>query len=56
MNPKTLRTKHNLTQSDLAKLLGVTSRTIRNWERTGFPKLAKLALETVDRNLSDTRL
>ena len=54
MNIKTIRTKHNLTQFDLAELLGVTSRTIRNWESGEVPKLGKLALETVDRNLSHT--
>lgn len=51
MNIKKLRTKYNLTQSDLAELLGVTSRTIRNWESGEVPKLGKLALETIERKL-----
>ena len=35
MNVKELRKRMNLTQSELAKLCGVNSRTIQNWEAGG---------------------
>lgn len=32
MNIKELRTKHGLTQKQLAALIGVTTRTVERWE------------------------
>lgn len=32
MNIKEVRTKHELTQKQLAELIGVTTRTVERWE------------------------
>ena len=52
---KRLRATLDLTQSELAKRLGVTQRTVAGWE-TGakIPKVAQLALEGVARVESST--
>lgn len=46
--------RHNLTQSDLANLLGVTDRTIRNWGDEP-PKLVELALKELERQIETQR-
>lgn len=41
MDIKTLREKHNLTQSEFAERLGVTSRSVQNWEMGGVIPAAR---------------
>ena len=45
--------KHNLTQAELANLLGVTDRTIRNWGDEP-PKIVELALKELERKIDTT--
>lgn len=53
-NLKILRMQHNLTQKDLAKLIGVDQRTVSAWEKRicepDFKTLAKLC-EIFNENL-----
>ena len=47
MNIKELRTKHGLTQKQLAALIGVTTRTVERWEagdRVPSPQVIELLL------------
>jgi transcriptional regulator with XRE-family HTH domain len=58
MDLKAWREQHGLTQSQLARLLGVESVTISRWERgavkRGAPgELLDLALEALDRRLAE---
>lgn len=58
---KSIRKKHNLTQSDLAKILGVHLQFISNMERglCGFPagRFSKIrALVSVDQMMTAARL
>lgn len=39
MNIKEKRTKFNLSQEELAKLTGISSRTIRRYEAGNVPKI-----------------
>lgn len=51
---RTWRTKHNLTQLQLAELLGTTANTIARWERgettIQHPKILELALKSLKKN------
>lgn len=52
-----IRTKHNLTQEALAKMLGTYQHTLSRWERgedPSNPRILLLALESVDRHLAVT--
>ena len=58
MKLKDWREAHGLTQSQLARLLGVESVTISRWERgaakRGAPgEILELALEALDRRLAE---
>lgn len=59
---RSLRTKHNLTQAQLADILGVTDKAVSKWERdlsypdiALFPKLADVLGTTVDALLRECR-
>jgi transcriptional regulator with XRE-family HTH domain len=60
MDVKAWRRAHGLTQSQLARLLGVENMTVSRWER-GLTKrqadgrLLELALEALDRRLAEGR-
>jgi transcriptional regulator with XRE-family HTH domain len=59
MTPTELRAwrmRHNLRQSDLAKLLGVRTLTVLRWENAqiGIPPYLALALETLAQRLART--
>ena len=43
---------HAMRQSDLAQHLGVTRVTVSNWERGTVPRVARLAMETLERSLA----
>lgn len=45
MNLKKLRKEKGWTQTDLANRLGVTLRTVQNYEKKEIPKMAKLAIK-----------
>lgn len=47
-----LRKALGITQSDLAQRLGVTRVTVGNWEKTEAPRVAMLAMETIQRTIS----
>lgn len=48
MKLKELRIKHNLSQSDLARILNVTSQTILNWENEIHEPSIKKLIEIAD--------
>lgn len=48
MTPKKLRKKHGWTQTELAEKLGVSLRTVQNYEADGYPKIVELALKQLD--------
>ena len=59
---RSLRTKHNLTQAQLADILGVTDKAVSKWERdlsypdiALFPKLADVLGTTVDALLRECK-
>jgi DNA-binding XRE family transcriptional regulator len=47
-----LRRALGITQSNLAQRLGVTRVTVGNWEKTEAPRVAMLAMETIQRSIS----
>jgi DNA-binding transcriptional regulator YiaG len=49
---KSIRRSLRITQATLASLLGVTRRTVGNWERADPPRVALLAMETISRSIS----
>lgn len=51
---KDIRERAGLTQPQLGKVLGVTLRTVRNWEAGGtLTGMAQLVLEAIDAALLD---
>lgn len=56
MNIREQRKRLGLTQEDLAKRLGVSIRTVQNWERGGvIPATSQRALERLLSGLEDVR-
>jgi len=49
---KSIRRSLRITQATLAERLGVTRRTISNWEMSTPPRVALLAMETISRSIS----
>lgn len=49
---KAARKAMKLNQSALALIIGVSRETVSHWERSAPPRVAMLALETVQRTLS----
>ena len=54
MNIKGFRKDNNLSQTELADKLGVTMRTVRNWEKGEPPKIVELALKELERKIDTT--
>ncbi len=50
---KKLRKKQRLNQSELADLIGVSTRTIQNWEgkKRNIPEWAKLTLQNIEKGI-----
>lgn len=45
-------TRHNLTQAQLADILGVTAKTVSTWRTKGFPRWLPVALKGIEMNQS----
>lgn len=50
-----IRDEKNLSQADLAKLLGVTRQTVSTWERRPTPERVALVTRTLDPNAGDNK-